>query len=62
MLNSIPLPEVFFRIRNKEYYKPLPKHSKMGHRIIHYAGYEIWVPALEIENEYMLAEDMGDIL
>ena len=62
MLKSIPLPEVFFRIRNKEYYKPLPKHSKMGHRIIHYAGYEIWVPALEIENEYMLAEDMSDIL
>ena len=43
---------LFITIRNKEYNSPLPINTKMGHRKLMYAGYEIWVPALEVEKDY----------
>lgn len=52
LLQKFSLSTVFHKIRNKEFYKPLPKNSSIGHKIVKYAGYEIWVPALVIENEY----------
>lgn len=52
LIRSYPLSIVFHKIRNREYYKPLPADSYMGHKTVMYAGYEFAVPALVINKEY----------
>lgn len=52
LYKSKSLYDAFITIRNKEYNSPLPINTKMGHRKLMYAGYEIWVPALEVEKDY----------
>lgn len=47
---------VFHKIRNREFYKPLPAGSYLDHRKVNYAGYEFSIPALVIEKEYEVWE------
>ena len=56
MLKTMSLNTAFHKIRNREFYKPLPPNAVISHKMVHYAGYEIRVPALVIEKEFELWE------
>ena len=52
LLKGYSLSTVFHKIRNRDFYKPLPAGSYMDHKKVKYANYEFWIPALVIEAEY----------